>query len=345
MNKDNVYIVILAGGKGERLWPLSRTRKPKQLLSLYRNKTLLELTIERVQELVPRNNLWVMTTKQYEDDIQKTIGDSVGTLFSEPSTQNTGPAIIYTCLALQKINPQATVIFLPADHYIPDKKAFHTALEKAVQFAQKSNQIVLLGNRPTFPATGYGYIEYAANTKKSDLFSVTKFHEKPNAQTAEQYINQKNMLWNGGMFTGHVATFVEQCKQHAPDLYTEVANFIEKNSPYADITPVSIDHAIMERSKKIAVLPVDFTWSDIGNLKVFLELKHQLEQQKSQVVSFNAQNNSIEAPNKLVALLDVDNLCIVETDDVLLIGKQGSVEQVKKLLTQLKEDDTLHKYL
>jgi mannose-1-phosphate guanylyltransferase len=336
----NHYVVILAGGKGERLWPLSREKKPKQLLPLLDSKTLLELTLERVTTLAARDNTWIMTTTQYKDQIRKITHDTVGTIITEPATRNTAPAILLTCLEIAQKNPDAVITFLPSDHFIPDARALCSALTQAAAYATKNNVIVLLGNKPTFAATGYGYIEYDTTTAQDGIYAVQKFHEKPDQATAEQYLQQHNFLWNGGMFVGRARTFIDEFKQHAPQLFNDIEKFRNGALDYAHIASISIDHAIMEKSSNITLLPVHFAWSDIGNLRVFLELQEHLNKTQTPVMTYRSNNNLVHAPRKLVALIDVENLCIVDTGDVLLIGNQHSIEHVKNIVGMLKETDT-----
>lgn len=337
-HEQKLYIVILAGGKGERLWPLSREKKPKQLLTLSGAETLVELTIDRVKSLTTQDAVWVMTTEAYKKDIQEITKKSAGTIITEPSTRNTGAAILLTCLQIADQDKDATVIFLPADHFIPDADALRAALQKATAYARTYHRIVLLGNKPTFAATGYGYIEYDAAECTDEIYRIAQFHEKPDEQTAAQYIKMPTMLWNGGMFVGNVATFIDEFKHHAPQLYAEVTDFCKGKRSYDDVTSISIDHALMEKSSNLAVLPVTFAWSDIGNLRIFSELKQSLDTHKQSRISYNSTNNLVIAPQKLVALLDVHDLCIIDTDDVLLIGNQHTIEQVKQILQLLKED-------
>lgn len=338
MKQQTLYVIILAGGKGERLWPLSREKKPKQLLTLTDSQTLVQLTIDRVKQMTTKDALWVMTTNEYKDALASLVKDTVGTIMTEPATRNTAPAILLTCLHIAKQDPHAIVIFLPADHYIPDAHALRDALTKAAAYAHIHNKIVLLGNKPTFAATGYGYIEYDMAHGQDGIYTITQFHEKPDALTAQHYITMPNMLWNGGMFVGTVATFIAEFRQYAPQLYQQVHDFCAGKLNYADVTSISIDHAVMEHSHNIAVLPVDFVWSDIGNLRIFLELQQTHGHLQQQLVSYKSSNNLVSVASKLVALVGVENLCIVETDDVLLIGDAHAIEHVKQIVQILKKD-------
>jgi mannose-1-phosphate guanylyltransferase len=346
MNKKDLYIVIMAGGQGTRLWPLSRKKLPKQLLPFHESSTLLDLTVDRIKDLVEPEHRWIVTTQDYKTLIEQQLGNSVGTVLAEPSTQNTGPAILYTCLEIYKHNPHASVIFLPADHFIEQHDVFTKDLAQAVEYATSHKAITLLGLHPTEAATGYGYIEYETS-QTSRIHKIKQFHEKPDKETAAQYITNPHMLWNIGIFCGTVQTFLEQYKQHAPELTEQVNEFMEHKRDYFDITNISVDHAIMEKSNDIYVLPVNFSWSDVGNLATFLELQ---KSDKNNIVSLKSHDNFTYVDQdgahtkKIITLIGVDNLCIVDTPDALLIARKDTVEDVKLLqaeLRKLKLDDYL----
>lgn len=335
--KNNFYIVILAGGKGERLWPLSRQTKPKQLLPFEENFTLLEQTVERVKELVPVENIWIVTTQQHEQSIKNIVGDTVGEIIAEPMSRNTAPAILYTCMRIQEKNPNATIAFLPADHAISPKQSFVDALHTALSYSENNDVITLLGLKPTYAATGYGYIEYKESHR--DLHSILSFHEKPTPARAEQYIQTPNMLWNIGIFCGTITRFLDEFKLHTYDLYKKIHKYMLTNQGYEDAQNISIDYAVIEKSIKTVVLPVDFEWSDVGNLDIFLTA--QKKKFPTKKICIDAHNNTIDVPDKLVALIGVNDLCIVQTNDVLVIAKRSEVEKVKQVVQELHSNNQI----
>ncbi len=334
------YFAVLAGGSGERLWPLSRAKKPKQLLALNSEKTLLEQAIGRIEPLAgSKENVWVITSAQHRERIAACVGDTVGTILVEPAARNTGPAILYTCFHLAQKDPDAVVVFLPADPFIPieDNQKFIDFLSRAISLAQTQDVIALLGVEPTYPATGYGYIEYDAD-KQDDatgLHAVTHFHEKPSAERAQDYISRGNMLWNIGMFCGKVQTFLEEFERYCPELFNDVKRAVEAPELYRQVQSISVDYAVIEQSDRVWVLPVDFTWFDVGNVGVFLALQ---EAQQGKVISVNSSNNLVSVPDRLVALVGVDDLCVVQTDDALLIIRRDDAEAVKQIVERLKVD-------
>ncbi len=333
MNK-NVVVVILAGGKGERLWPLSRQLHPKQLLSL-NGSSLLAQTIDRVDSLVDKSNLWIFTTDEQKASIQQAVGSRVGVIATEPATRNTGPAVLLACLKIYALNPEALIVFVPADHYIKDTDAFQKTLMQAIQVSEKQDSITLLGIKPTHPATGYGYIQADTEHVDKDAYPVHSFHEKPTLQSAQQYVQQENMLWNSGIFCGKVDTFLREFRMHALTLYQMVHAYVDQGYDYQKISSISFDHAVLEHSNNVWVVPALFDWSDVGNLDTFLTLKKS----EQNVIALNAHNNKIDVPGKLVALIGVNNLCVVQTEDALLIAQSDNTEHIKEIVQMLKKNN------
>ncbi len=337
----NTHIVILAGGKGERLWPLSRKQNPKQLLSFINQRTLLEHTVDRISSLVDTPHIHVVTTQEQSDQIETLIGDRIGSIIIEPASCNTAPAILLSCLHIQKIDPDATIAFLAADHFIPNTKSFCTYLQKALIYSNENPCITLLGIKPTWPATGYGYIEYIKKNDQS-IFPVKRFHEKPNEAVAKVYFETDTMLWNAGMFCGAVKTFLDEYKKHASTMVKQMQGYLKGERNYEKIESTSFDYAILEKSNTSYVLPSNFSWSDVGNLDTFLSLLQIPHISHDNVIQIESSNNIVLVEDKLTALIGVDNLCVVQTNDVLLIAKREDVEKVKLVLRQLKNNKLEH---
>ncbi len=332
-SSKNVYALLLAGGSGERLWPLSRRDKPKQLLSIEDDKTLLEDTIKRVASLVPKERMWVVTTEHQAEEIASIVEDSVVLVNIETQARNTGPAILLNCLAIQANNPQAIVAVFPSDHYITNSKNFNEFLIHAIDSAQTSQRIVSIGVKPSYPATGFGYIEYDAR-KKEFPYKLKKFIEKPSAARAQKLIEKPNVLWNTGIFCAPVSVLVEEFEQYTPTLFNAVKSYWIDGAPYENVPSIAVDYAVMEQSKKISVLPASFVWCDVGNLATFMALR--AHQHEVDVIAIDSENNLIDVQKNLVALIGIDDLCIVQTDDILLIAKRSETEKVKLVLETLK---------
>jgi mannose-1-phosphate guanylyltransferase len=341
MIKNNaLYGVILAGGKGERLWPLSREKFPKQLLELSQ-KSLLQHTYDRITTLIPSENSAVVTIAEQIETILKNV-PSLRYSIVEPCARNTGPALLYSCLVISEKDPEAIIVFSPADHYIADVDRYTAVLQKAVDYSMRNDVITLVGVKPTYPATGYGYIEY--QVLEHDVSKVIRFCEKPSQKNAEAYFELNTMLWNSGIFCAKASVFIEEYKKLAPELFEHVyAYFVTKNDEaYYNAESISVDYAIMEKSDLLYVVPADFAWSDVGNLETFLSLNLPINDQEKQI-SIDSKNNLV-ASKTLTVLIGVDDLCVVQTDDVLLIAKRADVEKVKLAVHELKKNK-LEKYL
>lgn len=330
-----IFVVILAGGNGERLWPLSTQDCPKQLLRFDKGACLLEKTVERVSSLVDNEHCIILTTQKQQPAIEQIVG-SKATIMAEPSGRNTAPALLLATLTIAKKDPNAIILFLPADHHIPDTEIFVKTLQEIVHTANTYQKICLLGLKPTYPATGYGYIEYDPTHHPH---RITKFHEKPALPQAQHYTTRQNMLWNVGIFGGSVATFIQEFTQHAPQLVAQMQCYQEGKCSYDELESISFDYAIMEKSSQALVLPAHFTWSDVGNLVTFLTLQHDnYLTPQNKIYTVDARNNLVAVPHKIVGLIGVDDLCIVQTNEALLIAHQNSIENVKKIVAQLSSE-------
>ena len=326
---QNVYFITLCGGSGTRLWPLSREDRPKQLLPFTENKSLLRQTIERIAKNCDKKNIGIITSKSQAKLIKKEIGNDIGIFLQEPTPRNTGPAILYSCLEIEKMATDSIIVFSPADSFIPDAEKYWFYLQKAIDYASNNDKIVTLGLMPTYSATGYGYIQAGSSSvpQAGTIYDVKKFHEKPNRQKAKQYMSQGDMFWNLGMFVGKTSVFIDEFKTHAPEIVENIEN-------YEKAPALSIDYAVMEKSNKISVIPCDFEWNDVGNLDVFLSIQQKHEISDTKIISIDSENNIVKSNKKVVAFIGVKNLCLVEDDDVIVVVRRDQVERVKEIMHQ-----------
>ncbi len=341
----DAYFLILAGGAGERLWPLSSYLKPKQLIPFVNGTSLLEQTLQRIQSMAKnKNHIMVSTNAELQDSIKRVVGKQ-GVVTTEPVGRNTAPAILLNCLEIYEKNDDAVVVVLPSDHFIPETEKFVGMLWAAISYASCFDNIVLLGIKPTQPATGFGYIQYNAEgfVPGWTCFPVQKFHEKPSKDVAQEYVQRNDMLWNSGIFVARAKVFLDHCQQHAPDVWQAMEAYRKNELSYEQIPSISIDHAVMEKSTQVVVFPATFGWHDVGTLPAFMTLKAAYEKESAaQVINVEATNNIACTTKKVVAFVGVDNLCVVETEESLLVVAQDRVEAVRSVSTAIKGQEKVH---
>jgi mannose-1-phosphate guanylyltransferase len=337
--------IILCGGSGTRLWPLSRTLMPKQFVKLFDGESLFQKTVRRNQA-VCADQFIVSNAEQYFlaiDQIEElSLANATDKYLLEPVGRNTAPAIALACFAME---PETVVLVTPSDHLVRDQTAYEAALAKAEALAAQDN-LVTFGIAPQYPETGFGYIEASGD-------EVLAFHEKPDAETAQQYLEAGNYYWNSGMFCFKAGIFLDELKAHAPSIYEACVSAYDSanrddliritHEAMAAIPEDSIDYAVMEKSGRVKVVPADIGWSDLGSFDaLYDELPHDvdanalLQTDGGEPVNLNAKGNLIVS-EKLVAAVDVDDLLIVDTADALLVAKRGNSQRVKEVVKTLKE--------
>jgi mannose-1-phosphate guanylyltransferase len=334
----NAYFGILAGGSGTRLWPLSSSNRPKQIIPFLDGKSLLEQTIERVLPISPTKNNIFIVTKQDQVNLLKPIADKkVGFFIEEPCGRNTAPAILLSCLKIHHQNPEAIIVFLTSDHFVPKPDGFYSTINTAIQYAQQSNKIAILGLKPSYPATGYGYIQAKISNDNHQKIShpVSKFHEKPDLHTAKEYIKKNNMFWNIGNFVAKASVFIDEFNKTSPGLVEQMKEYLRGKCQYSEIENISFDYAVLEKSKNIVIFPTDFEWHDVGNLNTFITLQNKFSKQKNRVINVDGANNIASTSKKNVACIGLSNVCIVETEDTILVVKKDEAEKVKFVVNQI----------
>lgn len=332
---QNTYFIILSGGSGSRLWPISRKDRPKQLVTFLNNTSLLEQTIDRVSTMGPREHIGIITTEEQANLIPEPITQKLGFTLKETSGRNTGPAILYSALDVLKMDSDAILVFLPADHFIPETEKYLLYLKRAIEFASQNDKIVTLGLMPTHAATGYGYIqaEVQGVVKAGNMYNVEKFHEKPDEGKATLYLAQDNMFWNLGMFISRASVLIQEYQRHAPEIYKIVSESLSGENNYDYAPSISIDYAVMEKSKNISIVPCDFEWNDVGNLDIFISTQQKYEKPTHKMISIESENNIAKTSKKIIALIGVSDLCIVEDGEVLVVAKRDKIEKIKKAQT------------
>ncbi len=346
--------IILAGGSGSRLWPLSRTMYPKQLLKLSQGYSLLQQTFLRLLGLVKTEDIVTVTNVKHSSDIKLQLNDisKNNIVLGEPLGKNTAPAIASAIEYFkQTSNEDDVVLIVPSDHLIKDVDKFSKTANDALKLAMQ-DYIVTFGIKPSYPETGYGYIKTSSPFESG--YKVEKFVEKPDLATAEKYLQSGDYYWNGGIFMGKISVFLNEFKKYTPEIYNNLSEFdFSKDkkldfSIYEKMPSISIDYAIMEKSDKIALVPLASDWNDLGSWQSIYNVESKDENGNvfiGNVVTDNVKNSLIYSQKDLVAVSGLENVILVETEDAVMACKMDKSQNVKKLFEKLKDSDTtkLHK--
>jgi mannose-1-phosphate guanylyltransferase len=345
--KSNYYAVLMAGGVGSRFWPVSTTENPKQFHDMLGSgETLIQKTFTRLAQSIPADQILILTNERYQDQVKAQLPQVKNeNILLEPAMRNTAPCILYASLKIKKMDPNAVLVVAPSDHWIEDETAFKKNLEQCFDFAEENDALVTLGIKPTFPNTGYGYIEYDKQDENS-LKIVNQFREKPDYQTAKKFIENGNFLWNAGIFIWSVDSIVSAFGKFQP----EMLYLFEKGEPYyntpseqefindnyAEAKEISIDYAVMEQASNVFVLPAEFDWNDLGTWGSLHEKLPKDPQNNAvvnaQVILENSTNNIIRSEAKKLIVVDgLNDYIIVDRDDVLLIYPKEKEQEIKRI--------------
>ncbi len=351
MNK-NYYAVLMAGGVGSRFWPVSTAEFPKQFHDMLGSgHTLIQKTFGRLSKLIPAENIFILTNERYNHLVLEQLPMvKPEQVLLEPAMRNTAPCILYASLKIQKQNPDAVMVVAPSDHWIEDENAFTNDLQQCFDFCAKENALMTLGIQPTFPNTGFGYIEFD-KLDANAIKKVNQFREKPDYETAKEFIKAGNFLWNGGIFIWSVASITNAFTAFQPkmnSLFMEgmkdyntptESSFIEAN--YANAEDISIDYAVMEKAKNVYVLPATFDWNDLGTWGSLHE-KLDKDNQNNAVVNAtvileNASNNIIRTDTEKLIIIDgLNDYIIVDEKNILLIYPKGKEQDIKRITAMAK---------
>jgi mannose-1-phosphate guanylyltransferase len=341
---NSFYALILAGGSGERFWPLSRKATPKQLLRLFDSTTLLEETVSRLDGLIPPEQILILTNKDQEATVRRLLPDHpADNIYAEPAKRDTAAAIALGTGLIAKRDALATMVVLPADHRISDKASFQDDLKSAALIAKKDGDLVTIGITPTWPCPSFGYIERGKQVKNSQYFEVVRFREKPDPDLAESFVRSGNFYWNAGMFIWSVNSIVTEFNRHAPDLAEFVSEIhhtknvdLLMEERFASLRKISIDYAIMEKATRVLVKPASFDWDDVGGWPAVSKYLQQLAHGNTAncaVTIDTSANNIVYTDQKVhVALLGVNDLVVVQTKDAILVCHRHDTEKIKQLL-------------
>ncbi|MFC5049526.1 mannose-1-phosphate guanylyltransferase [Rubritalea spongiae] len=353
------YALILAGGSGTRFWPLSRDKKPKQLLNLLGDTTLLNQTISRLEGLIPKENILILTNELQIDEVRHVASElPAENIFAEPAKRDTAPAVALGVGLIAARDPEAIMIVLPADQLINDIESYHSVLSDAITTAQHTESLITVGIKPTWACPSYGYVERGAPSPlapagiKNIPHEVTCFREKPAPELAEKFLNKGNFAWNAGMFIWSIPTVIKELKLHTPQL----AEFIEElkasddlantvSEKFKTLAPISIDYALMEKAAHVLNIEASFDWDDVGSwisVSKYLADAPNKNKTNSPLEELDSSNNIVftESKNTQVALLGVDDLIVVQTGDSILIANRHQADDIKKLVKKLPKELT-----
>jgi mannose-1-phosphate guanylyltransferase len=355
MKNKNYYAILMAGGVGSRFWPISTQDFPKQFHDMLgTGDTLIQKTFQRLSNIIPSENIFILTNERYNDLVFEQLPMlTKRQVVLEPAMRNTAPCILYASLKIQKENEDAIMIVAPSDHWIEDENAFTKNVQSAFDFCSKNDALMTLGITPTFPNTGYGYIEYALlpEALENQAKKVNQFREKPDYETAKMFLQQGNFLWNAGIFMWSVKSVISAFKNNQPELFqlfksgyeaynTEHENaFIRSN--YSKSENISVDYALMENSTNVYVIPATFDWNDLGTWGSLYDKLDKDDNSNAlvnaKVLLEDASGNMIRSDkNKVVVIDGLSDYIIVDKKEVLLIFPKTKEQDIKKVLQKVK---------
>ena len=348
MNENN-YLVILAGGAGSRFWLISSEELPKQFLDILGcGRTLIQLTLERFNGLIPKENVWVVTAEKYREIVMEQLPEIPSSnILCEPCRRNTAPCICYVSWKIKKLNTKANIVVSPSDHLVVDIQAFQSAIDDSLSFAAETDAVVTLGLKPTRPETGYGYIKADltySSSRKHNIFRVDEFKEKPTLEVAKEYIQSPNYLWNSGIFIWNVNTIINAFRVYEP----EVSSIFEGLMPYygtdkeqnkidesyPQCKNISVDYAILEKAEEIFVFPASFSWSDLGTWN---SLREQSDMDKygnvcigDNIKLYDTYNTIVHTCNKKEVIVEgLDGYVVAEKEGKLLVCRLSEEQRIK----------------
>jgi len=349
----NTYVAIMAGGIGSRFWPQSRVKNPKQFLDILgTGESLIKMTFDRFAKAIPKENIFVLTNEQYKDLCIEHLPDiPEANILTEPLRRNTAPCIAYISYKLKALNPYASLIVAPSDHLITKTDVFLEVIKKGIDFVSGGNKLLTLGIVPTRPDTGYGYIQYLEENAEEGVYMVKTFTEKPDVELAKRFIDSGDFLWNSGIFLWNVQSITEAFQRYLPnvgDLFDDERGKYNTDKEkefvfdaFSKSPSVSIDYGVMEKANNVYVMPTSFGWSDLGTWTSLWDNSEKNDSGNAIVgdntMAFDCKNVLVQSSaKKLVVVQGMEDCCIVDTDDALLICKLNQEKRIKEINSEIK---------
>lgn len=357
-----VFAVLMAGGVGTRFWPRSRAKNPKQVLNVFDHETMIQSTYHRLSGLIDPQNILIVTTEEQREIIHTQLPQLTEDNFIfEPFGRNTAPCIGLAAARIYQTDADAVMVVLPADHLIKNVEEFQKVIKNAVDFAGQTGGLITLGIKPTYAATGYGYIqrgEMVSSFNAHNIYRVKTFAEKPNKETAIRFLESGDFYWNSGIFIWKVSAILSEIEDKLPELYeglqelnphwgkTTLPRAIK--DVYKRIRGISIDYGVMQTARNVYLIPTDMGWNDVGSWEVVYDILPKDQNKNAgeykEIVVVDSSENYVYAPNKLVAMVGIRNLVVVDTGDALLICRKSRSQEVKEIVEKLKKNG-LDEYL
>lgn len=356
-----IHAVIMAGGQGERFWPLSRRKHPKQLIRIVGKEVMLQETVARLKPLVKESEIWIVTNTEQAGAIRELLPRVPSEqILEEPAGRNTAPCIALAAYSIRKRDPEAMMIVLPSDHIISPKIKFHRALRACCRQAARESYLITIGIKPDYPATGYGYIKRKAKNLsrgKRPFFPVEKFTEKPDHDRARKFIRSRYYSWNSGIFVWSAGTIIAALQEYLPEIsrpleplltlpFRRRKAFLRK--VYPRLPAISIDYGIMEKHPRVLVTLADFSWDDLGSwdsLFKYYPADSDRNRSRGKSVMVDSSNCLTLSSGPLVGLVGVSNLIVVVTEDAVLVSSRRQAQEVKKLVQRMRRGRRYRKYL